>query len=163
MSEEKFTFFWSGPFSNWYQPVTFDVDQVVYNCSEQYLMAEKARLFNDPNALSQIMTAGHPRDQKHLGRDVKGFNKDKWNAVARDVMFKGCYAKFTQNAHLKIKLIATVGTTLVEASPRDQIWGIGLSENDPRAQHRETWLGTNWLGETLTKVRDQILKEDNNG
>jgi ribA/ribD-fused uncharacterized protein len=159
MTDEKFTFFWSGPFSNWYQPVTFTVDGVIYNCSEQYMMAEKARMFNDPETLSQIMAAGHPRDQKRLGRDVKDFDKSKWNSVARDIVFKGCYAKFTQNDHLKTKLLATVGTTLVEASPKDEIWGIGLREDDPRAQHRDTWCGSNWLGECLTKVRDHILSE----
>jgi len=159
---EKFTFFWSGPFSNWH-PSPFVIDGIVYNCSEQFMMADKARMFGDTNSLNRIMSAVDPSDQKRYGRNVQNFVKEKWDAVARDIVYQGCYAKFTQNADLKKELIATVGTTLVEASPEDCIWGVGLRKNDPRAQKRETWLGTNWLGEILTKVRDQIMKEEQNG
>jgi ribA/ribD-fused uncharacterized protein len=153
--DEKFTFFWSGPFSNWH-PSPFVTGGVTYNCSEQHMMAEKARLFGDTESLNRIMSAVDPSDQKRYGRKVKGFDKEKWEKVARDIVYKGCYAKFTQNEDLMRTILTTTGTTLVEASPEDTIWGIGLAEDDPRAQSRETWLGTNWLGETLTKVRDQI-------
>ena len=103
------------------------------------------------------MAAIDPSDQKRYGREVKGFDKDKWDAVARDVVYKGSMAKYTQNHDLKRDLLATVGTTLVEASPKDNIWGIGLAKSDPRAQDRSTWKGKNWLGETLTKVREDIV------
>ncbi len=162
MSDEKFTFFWSGPFSNWHR-ASFVVNGVTYNCSEQYMMAKKAELFGDNKSLSLIMNANHPADQKIIGRLVEGFDKEKWDAVARDIVFDGCYAKFTQNDNLKKALIDTQGTTLVEASPHDTIWGIGLKEDDPRAKNRETWCGTNWLGETLTKVRDRIIEEETSG
>lgn len=162
MSEEKFTFFWSGPFSNWH-PSPFVLDGITYNCSEQYMMAEKARMFEDTSSLNRIMNAVDPSDQKRYGRSVTNFNKEKWDAVARNIVYRGCYAKFTQNLDLKKVLLATVGTTLVEASPEDYIWGIGLRKTDPKAKNRSTWRGLNWLGETLTKVRDQILKEEQNG
>jgi len=156
---EKFTFFWSGPFSNWY-PSPFEIDGVTYNCTEQHMMAEKARMFGDTESLDRIMSAVDPSDQKRYGRQVKGFDKDKWDAAARDIVYKGCYAKFTQHGGLKQTLLSTAGTTLVEASPKDRIWGIGLHKGDPRAQKRETWAGTNWLGEVLTKVREKILEEE---
>jgi len=123
------------------------------------MMSEKARLFGDNETLIKVMQAEHPKRQKDLGREVKGFVKKEWDAIARDVVYKGNYAKFTQNEDLKKTLLDTVGTTLVEASPYDGIWGIKLAEEDPRAQSRDTWLGLNWLGETLTKVREDILAE----
>jgi ribA/ribD-fused uncharacterized protein len=153
---EKFTFFWgSGPFSNW-APAPFQIDGIWYNCSEQYMMAEKARLFGDTDTLKKIMSAVDPKEQKAYGRQVKGFNKEQWEKVARDIVYKGCYAKFTQNQDLKCCLMDTGDTTLVESSPYDKIWGIRLHKTDPRAQDRSQWLGTNWLGEILTKLRNDL-------
>jgi ribA/ribD-fused uncharacterized protein len=155
---EKFTFFYGGVFSNWY-PVKFVVDGVTYNCSEQYMMAEKARLFNDQETLKKIMEADHPRDQKRLGRQVKNFNIDKWNAVAKDIVYKGCQAKFTQDELCYREILETQGTTLVEASPTDSIWGIGLSETNIDVLDRSKWKGENWLGEVLTNLREDLIKE----
>lgn len=154
---EKFTFFWSGPLSQWH-PSPFEIDGITYNCAEHYMMAEKARLFGDEARLKMIMSAVDPSDQKRYGKMVVPFEKEKWNDVARDVVYRGSYAKYTQNPDLKKQLLNTAGTTLVEASPKDNIWGIGLSKDDPRSRDRSTWLGTNWLGETLTKVRDKMLE-----
>lgn len=153
---ETFTFFWSGPLSNWH-PSPFVLDGVAFNCAEQYMMRQKALLFGDADAEKKIMSTSDPSDQKRWGRGVKNFDAAKWNAVAKDIVFKACYAKFTQDDRLKETLLNTAGTTLVEAAPDDFIWGIGLRSTDPRARNRETWRGTNWLGETLTQVRDQIM------
>jgi len=152
---EKFTFFWSGPFSQWY-PSPFEIEGVWYNCAEQYMMAEKARLFKDDATLVCIRASSNPLEQKKLGRKVTGFDKTQWEVVARDVVYRANYAKYTQNPDLKKALLDTAGTTLVEASPYDTIWGIGRSKEDPRSQDRNTWRGTNWLGETLTKVRNEL-------
>lgn len=103
------------------------------------------------------MAASHPREQKDLGREVASYNDAKWRAVARDSVYKGNYAKFSQIPEFKDALLATKGTTLVEASRKDRIWGIGLDKDDPNALNRATWLGTNWLGEVLTKVRDDLI------
>ncbi len=155
---ERFTFFWGGPFSQWH-PCTFRVEGMRYNCAEQYMMQQKALLFGDTEMAAEIMSARHPRRQKALGRQVRRFNGERWAQVARDIVFRGNLAKFTQDAELQAILLATAGTTLVEASPRDSIWGIGLAEDDPRAQNRSSWRGTNWLGEVLTRVRETILQE----
>lgn len=157
---EKFTLFWSGPFSQWH-PSTFKIDGVTYNCAEQYMMAEKARLFSDKSTEAKIMSTSDPDSQKRFGREVRGFNVGRWDAVAQDIVYRASKAKFTQNADLKTILLATVGTTLVEASPHDTIWGIGLRKEDPRALDRTKWYGTNWLGEALTKARDEILADQN--
>jgi ribA/ribD-fused uncharacterized protein len=156
---ESFTFFWSGPFSQWH-PCRFTIDGKVYNCAEQYMMEQKALLFDDQETAAKIMRAPTPREQKRLGRQVRTFNIGRWNAVARDVVFRGNVAKFTQNPDLRAALLATAGTTLVEASPSDTIWGIGLAEDDPAAQDRKSWRGTNWLGEVLTRVREALLQEE---
>ena len=154
---EKFTLFWDGPFSQWH-PSPFEIDGITYNCAEQYMMAEKARLFGDTKREQVILEAVSPYLQKKLGRQVENFDEDKWNAVCKDVVRRGTVAKFSQNEDLKKALFATAGTTLVEASPYDKIWGIGLGSNDPRAQDRSQWRGTNWLGEIITEVREEMMK-----
>ena len=172
MNEDRFTFFWHGPFSQWHTcrfradllegecPRSYAKPQNTfldgYNCAEQYMMERKALLFRDFEMATRIRFAATPREQKALGRKVRDFDAAKWNAAARDIVFRGNWAKFTQNDGLREELLATRGTTLVEASPVDTIWGIGLAKDDPRAQDRATWLGTNWLGEVLTAVRDAI-------
>jgi len=160
--DEKFTFFWNGPFSQW-GPATFVVDGVTYNCAEQYMMACKARMFGDEDALASIMEAEHPRDQKRLGRRVRGFKEELWNSRARDIVYEGNYAKFTQNPEFLEKLLATKGTTLVEASPKDCIWGIGMAEGDEGIEDRNNWQHTNWLGEELTNLREDLMRERNVG
>lgn len=159
MSEEKFTLFWHGPFSQW-APSDFVVDKIKYNCAEQFMMAQKALMFGDHVRWVEIMASDSPKVQKALGRQVENFNEDEWNKVAKDIVYKGNLAKFEQNHDLKEQLLATKGTTLVEASPYDKIWGIGLPADDPKAQDRQTWEGKNWLGETLTQVRDFLALDD---
>lgn len=156
MELEKFTFFWQGPLSQWH-PSTFTVDGLTFNCAEQYMMYRKAQLFGDSDATKRILMSDNPKEQKKIGRGVRGFDLDTWNKNARGIVFHGNYAKFTQNETLRSCLFETEGTTLVEASPYDRIWGIGMREDDPRSKDRKTWQGTNWLGETLTKVRDKML------
>ena len=137
----------------------FSVRNIPYNCAEQFMMAEKARLFGDKEIEEKIMNSSDPKEQQDLGRQVKNFNQEKWNKHARDIVYEGNYYRFNHNEYLKNLLFETVGTTLVETSPYDKIWGIGLRKNDPRVQDRTTWRGKNWLGEVLTKVRDDLIEE----
>ncbi len=153
----EFHMFWGGPFSQWY-PSLFEVEGIEYNCTEQYMMAKKAELFGDEEALLKIMESSHPREQKRIGRAVKNFVAERWNAVSRDVVFRGNMAKFTQNPDLRKYMLGTGDQEIVEASPEDVIWGIGLSADDPDAQDKTKWKGTNWLGEVLMSVRDTIRK-----
>jgi ribA/ribD-fused uncharacterized protein len=162
MSDEKFTMFWGGPFSQFY-PCTFFADVagkvVEFNSAEQYMMYCKAMCFKDNEIAEQILKCTLAKDCKALGRKVRGFNDEQWMTAAQGIVLTGNYHKFSQNLNLMKLLLDTVGTTLVEASPVDDRWGIKLSANDPRAQHREKWLGKNLLGEILTMLRDRFIKE----
>jgi hypothetical protein len=152
---EEFHLFYGGVFSQWY-PCKFTINMIEYNCAEQYMMAMKASMF-DWSMLDEIMASTQPRHQKELGRKIKNFNIELWNKYAKDIVFQGNLAKFGQNTNLRKLLKDTAPKTLVEASPYDKIWGIGLDAKDPRALSRNTWQGTNWLGETLTRVRDTLI------
>ncbi|PZT55316.1 NADAR family protein [Paenibacillus silvae] len=154
---EKFTFFWhtASPFSQW-DPADFIVNGLQYTSAEQYMMHQKALLFGDLKIAEQIMSTNSASVQKKLGRQVKGFDQTVWEAECQRIVYEGNQAKFTQNEELLAALLATRGTTLVEASPDDRIWGVGLAEDNPRIRNRSTWRGTNWLGEILTRLREEI-------
>ncbi|MCK6078548.1 NADAR family protein [Paenibacillus silvae] len=154
---EKFTFFWhtASPVSQWH-PADFIVNGLQYTSAEQYMMHQKALLFGDLKIAEQIMSTNSASVQKKLGRQVKGFDQTVWEAECQRIVYEGNQAKFTQNEELLEALLATRGTTLVEASPDDRIWGVGLAEDNPRIRNRSTWRGTNWLGEILTRLREEI-------
>lgn len=152
----RFTLFYGGVFSQWYHsPMT--IDGVEYDCAEQYMMAQKARVFGDEQALEEIMASSNPAEQKAIGRRVKGFDRRQWDSISRDVVMRASLAKFTDNPKLRAQLLRTEGTLLVEASPTDVIWGIGLDERDPRCHDQREWRGTNWLGQVLTDLREHLL------
>jgi len=159
---ETMVLFWDGIFSQWHLSPFFDQNGNFYLQSEQYMMAEKARLFNDKDTYNKIMKARSPGEQKKLGRVVgtgpgaEPFDIDRWNAVCRMVVWRGNLFKFTQNAELKQSLFNTGDKILVEASPYDLLYGVGLSEDDPRILDRTQWRGKNWLGEALMEVRKTI-------
>lgn len=154
---EGLTLFWGGPFSQWH-PSDFVMFKQKFNCAEQFMMAYKALKFRDFGAYKAIMKSDNPRKQKAIGRKVKNFNVDEWAKIARDIVRQGSIAKYTQNLDLCKELVNTYPTTLVEASPYDKIWGIGLSEYSPEALDRSKWQGKNWLGQVLTEVRDSIMR-----
>jgi ribA/ribD-fused uncharacterized protein len=158
MIKGNFLFFWGGTYSQWC-PSKFTIDGVEYNCCEQYMMAKKALIFKDMEAYQEIMASSSPKEQKAIGRRVKNFNAEVWSVISREVVYQANYAKFTQNPHMREELMATGDLEIVEASPEDKIWGIGLHETDPRAWDKSTWQGTNWLGEAIMRVR-QTLKEE---
>ena len=162
MKTEEFEFFWSNksPFSNWYK-VDFELEGLWFNCSEQYMMYKKAMLFNNQEIADEIMNTSSQSKQKALGRKVKDFDAKVWKTNCKQIVYDANKAKFLQNENILKHLLKTDGKTLVEASPVDTIWGIGLAEDDPRAQNRHTWRGMNWLGEVLTKLREDLIKEKN--
>ena len=154
-----FTFFFTeaSPFSQWFR-CTFTVGANTFNCAEQYMMHGKALLFGDAETAVKILAADHPRQHKALGRKVKPFDDAVWKRERVQIVRTGNHAKFTQNPALLEQLLATAGTTLVEASPYDKIWGIGLAATDPRAQDPAQWRGQNLLGKILTELRDELLR-----
>ena len=156
---DRFVLFWGGWPSQWH-PARFVVDGVEYNCCEQYMMAEKARVFGDADVLANILKSESPRAQKAFGRKVRGFDEARWAAVCRGVVYAANLAKFTQNAGLRRKLLATGDKTIVEASPVDRIWGIGLAADDERASDPERWRGPNLLGFALMEARERLARAD---
>ena len=160
MAKSDFVLFWGGTYSQWC-PSVFVIDGVEYNTAEQYMMAKKALLFGDYDSLREIMVEKSPALQKAMGKKVKGFNKVKWETYCRDYVYDANYAKFTQNPKMLKELMATGDKEIVEASPEDTIWGIGLHETNPLAWDKATWKGTNWLGEAIMRVRAKLLIESN--
>lgn len=159
MQTEEFTFFYKTrhPFSQWY-PCEFTIEGISFNCAEQYMMFGKAILFDSQQIAEKIIKEKDPRQQKELGKQVKNFVQEVWDNEAKRIVYKGNHAKFSQNENLKKFLLKTKGTTIVEASPYDIIWGIGLSEEHPDRYYRNKWRGLNWLGEVLTQLRDDFLR-----
>ncbi len=124
------------------------------------MMAEKARLFDDRIMLEKIIQAATPKDAKLLGRSVSGFDAAIWEQHRSTIVIEGNYYKFTQNSALQKFLLATGDRVLVEASPVDRIWGIGLAEADPHASEPGKWAGLNLLGFALMEVRDRLRNLD---
>lgn len=119
-------------------------------------MHQKAILFGDEKMAAKILLVDKPHEQKLMGQYVKGFVSDDWETHKKDIVMRGNYAKFSQNAGLRKKLLATGDMILAEANAKDIFWGIGLAEDDPDVQHPEKWRGDNLLGEILMKVRDAL-------
>lgn len=155
--QEPFNHFWenSSPFSQWHK-CSFHALGVQFNSAEQYMMLMKALLHNDIESAEKIMATSDVRKQKEFGRQVKNFNNNLWFANCRRLVYEANKYKFTQNYHLLSALLDTGNQYLVEASPYDTIWGIGLAADDPRAHDSKQWLGKNWLGEILTLLREDI-------
>lgn len=142
-------------FSQWYLG-DFYVDAVKYNCMEQYMMSSKALLFGDEEINEKIMAAKNQKDIKSLGRKIKGFDEKIWNEFKRPIVLTGNYYKFSQLANFRNALLATGDSILVEASPYDQIWGIGMSAKEAKESKVEDWRGENLLGFALMEVRDEL-------
>jgi ribA/ribD-fused uncharacterized protein len=153
--DDNVVLFWGGILSNWYKS-DFVVDNMTYNCVEQYMMVQKARVFNDPTSEQLIMAEKSPRAQKLLGRKVKGFDAEIWAECCLELVLPSVQAKFEQNESLGQLLLATRDKIIAEASPYDKIWGIGLSPDDLRARDPKNWDGGNYLGEILMIVRDKL-------
>ncbi len=142
-------------FSQWY-PAPFKVDGVIYPTAEHWMMAGKARLFGDDDALQRILVAPDPKSAKAIGREVRGFDDKVWKANCRRLVTEGNVHKFSQNEELRKFLLSTGDSVLVEAAPRDQIWGIGLGQDNHKARDPKQWRGQNLLGFALMDVRERL-------
>jgi ribA/ribD-fused uncharacterized protein len=122
------------------------------------MMAAKARLFGDEEMLAKILTADSPAAAKKLGRQVRGFDDARWKTARFELVVKGNVAKFSSTPELKRHLLDTGDAILVEASPRDTIWGIGLSKSSPVAKTPSKWRGLNLLGFALVQARELLRR-----
>ncbi|EAD7948494.1 NADAR family protein [Listeria monocytogenes] len=162
----KYIFFWGHQpaedgktskscFSQWWI-CSFKVDGVEYNCAEQFMMAEKAKLFNDMEMREKILAAKHPKQAKDFGRLISGFQEDIWRKNRFNIVMRANQAKFSQNEELKKFLMQTKNRILVEASPVDKIWGIGMATDNKKVENPLYWKGLNLLGFALMAVRDEL-------
>jgi ribA/ribD-fused uncharacterized protein len=142
-------------FSQWYD-CYLEVGGTQYHTTEQYMMASKARLFKDDDVYQEIMAANNPYDYKKLGRKVRNFEHKLWDSKKSEIVVEGNKAKFSQNPDLKEFLLSTEDSILVEASPYDKIWGIGLDRETAQKGGVKQWQGENLLGCALMKVRDWL-------
>jgi hypothetical protein len=155
MDNSKYTFFWGMHFSQWY-PSKFKINNIEFKTAEHYMMWHKALLFNDDKIAEMILEAENPDDVRWLGRQIKNFNESTWIAQREKIVYKGSRAKFTQNPDLFKVLMDTDDTLIVEASPEDFNWGIGLTEEEAKLIPEEQWPGTNLLGKILTQLREDF-------
>lgn len=146
-------------FSQWW-PAAFTIDAITYPTTEHWMMAGKARLFGDEETALRIAAAGSPRQAKEFGRQVAGFVPADWDREKRRIVTEGNLAKFSQNGALGDFLLATGDKVLVEASPVDSIWGIGLAADHEDARDPSKWRGDNLLGFVLMDVRDRLAAAD---
>ncbi len=145
-------------FSQWY-PSSFLLDGQKFLTAEQAMMAGKAALFGDHATRQRILQASHPKEAKSLGRLVAGFDETRWLAARNQIVLQANLAKFRQNPAMAQYLLQTGERILVEASPVDRIWGIGLAADHPHANQPHLWRGENLLGFVLMQVRAQLALE----
>ncbi|GHC87761.1 hypothetical protein GCM10010309_67700 [Streptomyces violaceochromogenes] len=141
--------------SQWW-PAPFTVDGVAYATAEHWMMAAKARLFEDAAAERAALAAGHPAEAKKAGRLVRGFDEAVWARERFRIVVEGSVHKFGAHPELLAYLLGTGNRVLVEASPVDRVWGIGLAANDEAAMDPERWRGPNLLGFALMEARERL-------
>jgi len=163
--ELEYLFFWGhtgntpqGVFSQWY-PSEFTVDDKTYITAEHWMMAEKARLFNDESSVIKILKTNHPLEAKKKGRAVKNFDIKTWTENCFEIVVQGNCHKFIQNPEMLEYLLSTGDKVLVEASPYDKIWGIGMKVPHKDINNPRKWQGENLLGYALMEVRERLKKE----
>ena len=142
--------------SQWWEGHPFELEGITYSTAEHYMMAEKARLFDDEQTLNEVLATKSPTIAKKLGRKVSNFDDQAWLQNRCNIVLRGNMAKFSQHPALKTFLLQTGTHVLVEASPFDTIWGIGMSASDPNAEKPENWKGLNLLGFALMEVRQAL-------
>ena len=165
----KYLFFWGHQpmkdycvnkscFSQWFER-SFKHNSIHYPTAEHWMMAEKARLFKDEYTLAKIVNCRTPAQAKKLGRSVQGFDQTTWEAYRSEIVVRGNLLKFKQHEDLWDFLNNTKDRVLVEASPMDRIWGIGLASDAPGIEYPGNWRGLNLLGYALMETRDRLRKQ----
>ena len=162
----KYIFFWGHKqpadgsvnkscFSQWY-PASFEIDGVSYATAEHFMMAEKARCFGDTEMEQKVISCTCPKEAKAYGRSVKNFDPKVWNEAGYPAVVRGNIAKFSQNENMRDVLLETKNRIIVEASPLDRIWGIGMGQSNPQVENPNFWKGHNLLGYALMETRKEL-------
>lgn len=144
--------------SQWFESA-FEYQGIQYLTAEHWMMAKKAQLFRDQEAFEKIVHCKSPKAAKAIGRQVKGFEHAIWISKRESIVKNGNYLKFKQHPSLWEYLNGTEDKILVEASPYDKIWGIGMKVGDPGIENPRNWKGLNLLGYALMEVRQYLRTE----
>ena len=157
---DNYVFFFTAKdiFSQWHHS-PFSVKGYTFQTAEHYMMFYKAKFFGDHDNAAKVLLAPTPRIAKAIGRDVTPFVKHVWDKQALVAVKQASLAKFRQNKALRAELLKHAGKTFVEASKTDQLWGVGLEEDDPRILDPKNWRGKNQLGFILTEVAKELAIE----
>lgn len=150
-------YFWGGVFSQWYSS-PFSLYNDKFATAEHYMMWRKALLFKNDDIAAEILQNPSASDVKRLGRKIQNFNQEVWNENKFNIVCDGSWYKFTSSKELMSKLLETGTKTLVEGSPEDTIWGVGLHYNDDKILDESNWRGENLLGKALVQTRNKILE-----
>ena len=142
--------------SQWFPARFHDEGGTEFASAEHYMMWRKAELFEDADLAGQILAARTPAEAKDLGRRVRGFDDETWVGHRWEIVVSGSVLKFSSDPALRDYLLATRNRVLVEASPRDRIWGIGLGASSEYAERPDHWRGLNLLGFALMEARDRL-------
>ncbi|KAF8882171.1 hypothetical protein CPB84DRAFT_1851336 [Gymnopilus junonius] len=179
LNKDDYVFFWKtnevhGWGSQWYHsPFTAKVvfeegdkeEEVKFATAEHWMMVQKALLFKDAEVAREVLEVEGTGQKdmtyvKSLGRKVRNFDEEKWVEARERIVLEGNLLKFSQNQELGEKLVATGDKQIVEASPRDRIWGVGFGEKNA-LEERTRW-GLNLLGKALESTRGRLRNERGN-
>jgi len=163
----KYIFFWGHQaskdgiitkacFSQWWES-PFTVNNIEYKTAEHWMMAQKAILFNDTITFEKILQSKTAAEAKKIGREVINFNDQVWLKNRYSIVREGNFHKFNQHSDIREFLLNTNNRILVEASPVDAIWGIGMAADNPEITNPQNWKGLNLLGFALMEVRDELI------
>lgn len=147
----------NGYLSNWYLS-DFTVDGIAFSSMEQYMMYQKAIVFDDKEIAKDILSTSDVAVIKAFGRKVSNYDDTVWNGARQIIIYRGLLEKFCQNTELAELLLSTGDAVLAECAVNDRIWGIGLNMRDNDRFDIKKWKGQNLLGFALMEVRKCLKK-----
>lgn len=156
-------YFWGSYYSQWAKYDFIDESlKIKFTSCEQYMMWNKAMLFKDKDSAKKIIETNNVKKQKELGRKVKGFDQKEWDKQKFNIIVKGNFLKFSQNKDIQKELLESGVKVLVEASPYDKIYGVGLKWDNDLILDENNWQGENLLGKALMEVREMLRTQNGN-
>lgn len=133
-----------------------DVDGIQYPTVEHYFQAMKAKEFKDEEMEEKIVKAKTAKAVKAMGKKIKNFVKEVWDAKRDEIMRIGVRAKFVQHPELRKQLLETGERMIGEADARNLYWGIGTAVTSEKSKNPEKWRGQNKMGKLLMDLRREF-------
>lgn len=152
-------YFWNSSLSNFHKmSIEIEGDKgEKFPTSEHLFMYYKALHFNDLDAAERITRVKPPAFAKDIGRAVRNYNDEEWDNVRYQYMVDTLRRKYANPSKERDFLVGTHPKILVEGSPYDKVWGVGIHYKDRRIVDVRNWEGDNLLGKALMEVRKEVL------